>query len=136
MSTTNFDNHGANIANQVGEAKDNAQVTASNFTQTSGVSGAELLQLIASMRQSVAQLPPETQEDLIIEVDDIEEEVKKPAEQRNLPKLKKRLLALATGASVAATGISGGLTIANKIVDQATELGDKVGIELQLPPAP
>jgi internalin A len=136
MSETNFHNQGANIANQVGEAKDNAQVTATNFTQTSGVSGAELLALVASMRQAVAQLPTETQEDLIIEVEDIEAEVKKPTEQRNLPKLKKRLLALATGASVAATGISGGLTIANEIVDQVTELGDKVGIELQLPPSP
>ena len=136
MSETNFHNQGANIGNQVNEAKDNAQVTASNFTQTSGATTAELLQLIANLRQSVAQLPPQAQEDLIIEVDDIEEEVKKPAEQRNLPKLKKRLMALATGASVAATSITGGLAIANEIFDQATELSDKVGIELPLPPAP
>ncbi|MEM9118654.1 MAG: DUF4926 domain-containing protein [Cyanobacteria bacterium P01_F01_bin.56] len=62
----------ANIGNVVNEAKDQAQVSASNFTQNSGVSGAELLQLVASMRQSVAQFPSETQEDLIIEVDDRE----------------------------------------------------------------
>lgn len=127
---------GSNIGNVVNEANDHAQVTASNFTQTSGASTAELLQLITSLRHSVARLPPEAQEDLIIEVDDIEEEVKKPAEQRNLPKLKKRLMFLITGASAAAVGLSNGLEVANNLADQAIELGDKVGIELQLPPSP
>lgn len=127
---------GSNIGNVVNEANDNAQVTASDFTQTSGATTAELLQLIASLRQTVAQLPPETQEDLVIEVDDIEAEVNKPAEQRNLPKLKKRLMLLIAGASAAAVGLSNGLEVANNLADQAIELGDKVGIELQLPPGP
>lgn len=127
---------GSSIGSVVNEAKDNAQVSATDFTQTSGASVAELLQLVASLRQSVMQFPPEAQEDLIIEVDDIEAEVKKPVEQRNMPKFKKRLIGLATSASIAATGITGGLTLANEIVDQATELGSKVGIELQLPSAP
>lgn len=127
---------GSNIGNVVNEAKDNAQVTASNFTQTSGATTAELLQLVASLRQTVAQLPPEAQADLIIELDDVEEEVKKPEAQRNKPRLKKRLTALIAGASAAVVGLSTGLEVANNLADQALELSDKMGIELQLPPAP
>jgi hypothetical protein len=126
----------SNIGNVVNDAKDNAQITASNFTQTSGTDTAELLQLIASLRQTVAQLPPETQEDLIIEIDDVEAEITKPAEQRNVPRLRKRLTALIVGASAAAIGLSNGLEVANNLADQAIALGDKVGLELQLPPAP
>lgn len=127
---------GSNVGNVVNEAKDNAQVTAANLTQTTGASTAELLQLIASMRQTIAQLPPEVQADLVIEIDDVEEEAKKPADQRNQPRLKKRLTALLAAASTAVVGLTGGLEVANNLADQVIELGDKVGVELQLPPAP
>jgi len=126
--TTN-NNQGANIGNQVSEAKDNTQISASNFSQTSGASTAELLQLIAAMRQTVAQFPTEAQEDFIIDIDDVEAEVQKPENQRNLPKLKKRLMALATAASM----IAGSVAAANNFADEVIELGNKVGIELQLP---
>ena len=125
-------NQGANIGNLVNEAKDNAQVTASNFTQTSGANTAELLQLITNLRQTVAQLPADAQEDLIIDIDDVEEEIKKPEEKRNLPRLKKRLTALITAASLMASGVSA----ANDFADEVIEFGSKVGIELQLPSAP
>jgi len=127
---------GSNIGNVVNEAKDNAQVTASGFTQTSGASTAELLQLVTALRETIAQLPPAAQEDLTIELNDVEEEVKKPADQRNQPRLKKRLMALIAGATVLASGVAEGLETANTLADQAIELGDKVGIELQLPPTP
>jgi hypothetical protein len=126
--TTN-NNQGANIGNLVNEARDNAQISAANFTQTSGASTAELLQIIVAMRQTVAQFPTEAQEDFIIDIDDVEEEVQKPENQRNLPKLKKRLMALVTAASM----ISNTVTSANNFADEVIELGNKVGIELQLP---
>jgi internalin A len=122
---------GANIGNVVNEVKDNAQVTSSNFTQTTGTSTAELLQLIASLRQTAAQFPVEAQEDLIIDIDDVEEEVKKPEAHRSLSRLKKRLTALLTTASL----LSGSVAAANNFVDEVVELGDKVGIELPLPPS-
>ncbi|MGB7249778.1 MAG: DUF4926 domain-containing protein [Phormidesmis sp.] len=120
---------GSNIGNVVNEAKDNAHVSASGFTQTTRASTAELLQLIANLRQTAFQLPTEAQEDLIIDIDDVEEEVKKPEEKRSLPRLKKRLTALLTAASL----LSGSVAAANDFVDEVVELGDKVGIELQLP---
>ena len=139
MTDITNNNQGANIANQVGQANDNAQVTASNFSQTSGVSTAELLQLIAAMRQTAAQLPLEIQEDIIIDIDDVEEQIKKPENQRSLPRLKKRLLALAAVGTTIAAQISGATDFAGKAVDlgsKAVDLGNKLGIELQLPPAP
>jgi Leucine-rich repeat (LRR) protein len=139
MSEITNNNQGANIANLVNEAKDNAQVTASHFNQTTGINTTELLQLIAAMRQTVAQLPPEVQEDIIIDIDDVEEQIKKPENQRNLPRLRKRLIALAAVGTTVAAQISGATDFAGKAIDvgnKAVELGSKLGIELQLPPAP
>ncbi len=45
---------GANIANFANEVKDNARQQASNFSQTSGASTAELLELINNLRQTAA----------------------------------------------------------------------------------
>lgn len=47
--------NGGNIANLVNEAKDQAQVVAAGVNQSSGVSTAELLQIIASLRQIATQ---------------------------------------------------------------------------------
>ncbi|NER85260.1 MAG: hypothetical protein F6K42_38330 [Leptolyngbya sp. SIO1D8] len=114
------------------EAKDNAQVTASNFTQTSGISTAELLQIINTLRQTATQFPQNVQEDITIDIKDVEEEIKKPAAQRNIPRLKKRLAALVTAASM----IAGSVAAANEFANDVIDLGSKVGIELQLPSAP
>ncbi|MBD2123254.1 COR domain-containing protein [Trichocoleus sp. FACHB-262] len=133
-SQTN-NNQGANIGNIVNEAKDNAQVTASNFSQTSGASTAELLQLITNLRQIATQFPQEIQDDALDDINDVEAEIKKPENQRNLTRLKKRLFALATIGSMIATQIASGTDFANNAID----LGNKLGIELpapQLPPAP
>jgi internalin A len=132
MSEITNNNQNANIANFVNEAKDNAQVTASNFSQTSGASTTELLQLITTMRQAAAQFPKEIQDDIIIDIDDVEEEIKKPENQRNLTRLRKRLIALATIGTTIAIPIAG----ITDFVNNATDLGSKLGIELQLPPAP
>lgn len=123
--------NGGNIGNVVNEASDNAQVAATGFTQTSGTSTAELLQLIDRLRQSAAQLPQALQDDLTIDIDAIEEEIQKPAEQRNHPRLKKWLAGLLATAAVVTTGVEA----ANNFADEVIELGSKVGIELQLPSA-
>jgi hypothetical protein len=46
-----------------------------------------------------------------------------------MPKLRKRLAALATAAAM----MTGGLSAANTFADDVIELGSKIGIELQLP---
>jgi internalin A len=125
---TQFNNHlqGANIANFANEVKDNAQQTASNFTQTSGASVAELLQLINNLRQTTTQFPSDVREDITIDIDDVETEIQKPEKERSLPKLKKRLLALLTAATVIATPIAGITDFTNNVL----EIGSKLGIEL------
>ncbi|MFN4795963.1 MAG: DUF4926 domain-containing protein [Pseudanabaena sp.] len=125
---TQFNNHlqGANIANFANEVKDNAQQTASNFTQTSGASVAELLQLINNLRQTTTQFPSDVREDITIDIDDVETEIQKPEKERSLPKLKKRLLALLTAATVIAIPIAGITDFTNNVL----EIGSKLGIEL------
>ncbi|MEH2011122.1 DUF4926 domain-containing protein [Nostoc sp.] len=110
-------------------AQNQAQATVSNLNQTSGASVAELMQIISTMRQTAAQFPPEFRDDIIIDIDDVEVEIQKPEKERNLPKLKKRLLALLTAASVVTAPIAGMTDFANNVM----EIGSKLGIELKLP---
>ncbi|MFN6513021.1 MAG: hypothetical protein RMY29_000795 [Nostoc sp. CreGUA01] len=127
QNTNNFQN--PNIANFANEVKDDASQQASNFTQTSGANISEILQLIGNLRQTAAQFPPEIRDDIIIDIDDVEVEIQKPEKERNLPKLKKRLLALLTAASVAAAPIAGMTDFTNNVM----EIGSKLNIELKLP---
>jgi hypothetical protein len=121
-------NGNANIGNLANEVKDNARQQASNFTQTSGASVAELLQIISNLRQTAAQFPQEIREDVTIDIDDVEIEIQKPEPERNLPKLKKRLLALLAAVSFVATPIAGMTDFANNVMD----IGNKLGIGLVL----
>ena len=92
----------------------------------SGASVAELLQIISTMRQTASQFPQEVREDIIIDIDDVEIEIQKPEKERSLPKLKKRLLALLTTATVVAAPIAGMTDFANNVM----EIGSKLGVEL------
>ena len=111
-------------------ANDHAQV--SHFTQNNNANAVELLQLISAMRQTAAQFPQDIQDDLIIDLDDVESEIKKPEADRNLPKIKKRLLAILTAVSLISGSVAGMTDFANNAID----VGGKLGIELHLPPAP
>ena len=91
-----------------------------------GANVAELLQIISTMRQTASQFPQEVREDIIIDIDDVEIEIQKPEKERSLPKLKKRLLALLTTATVLATPIAGMTDFANNVM----EIGSKLGVEL------
>ncbi|MEH2196584.1 MAG: leucine-rich repeat protein, partial [Nostoc sp.] len=128
--TENTNNlQGANIGIFANEVKDNARQQASNFTQTSGANISEILQLIGNLRQTAAQFPQDDREGIIIDIDDVEVEIQKPEKERNLPKLKKRLVALLTAASVVAAPIAGMTDFTNNVL----EIGSKLGIELKLP---
>ena len=91
-----------------------------------GASVAELLQIISTMRQTASQFPEEVREDITIDIDDVEIEIQKPEKERSLPKLKKRLLALLTTATVVAAPIAGMTDFANNVM----EIGSKLGVEL------
>jgi internalin A len=128
--TENTNNlQGAQIGNFANEVKDNARQQASNFSQTSGTNITEILQLIGNLRQTAAQFPQEIRDDITIDIDDVELEIQKPEKERNLPKLKKRLAALLTAATLVAAPIAGMTDFTNNVM----EIGNKLNIELQLP---
>ncbi|AFY42056.1 leucine-rich repeat domain-containing protein [Nostoc sp. PCC 7107] len=127
QNTNNFQNSNIGIfANQV---QDKASQQASDFTQTSGANITEILQLIGNLRQTAAQFPPDDREEIIIDIDDVEAEIRKPEPERNKTKLKKRLIALLTAATLIAAPIAGMTDFTNNVM----EIGDKLGIELPLP---
>ncbi|BBC25827.1 COR domain-containing protein [Pseudanabaena sp. ABRG5-3] len=132
MTEINNNLQGSNIANFANEVKDSATQKASHFTQTSGASVVELLQIISTMRQTAAQFPPDIREDITIDIDDVEAEIQKPERERSLPKLKKRLLALLTAVSVIAAPIAATTDFTNNVL----EIGNKLHIELKLPFSP
>jgi internalin A len=105
---------------------DNANVSNNQFTQNNNANTAELLQMIATLRQTATQFPEEIRDDIIIDIDDVEVEIQKPKGERNLPKLRKRLIALAAASSLIAAPIAGMTDFVNNVIDLAT----KVGIEL------
>ena len=111
-------------------ANDYTQVP--HFTQNNNTNVVELLQLISAMRQTAAQFPQDIQNDLIIDLDDVESEIKKLEADRNLPKIKKRLLAILTAVSLISGSVAGMTDFANNAID----VGGKLGIKLHLPPAP
>ncbi|MEH2198873.1 leucine-rich repeat domain-containing protein [Nostoc sp.] len=127
QNTNNFQD--TNIGSFANEVKDNARQQASNFNQTSGANISEILQLIGNLRQTAAQFPQDIRDDIIIDIDDVEVEIQKPEKERNLPKLKKRLVALLTAATLVAAPIAGMTGFANNVM----EIGSKLGIELKLP---
>jgi hypothetical protein len=98
-------------------------------TQINNANTAELLQLIANLRQTAAQFPSDLQAGVMVDLAEVETEIQKPEEQRNLPKLKMRLIALFTAASLLGGAIANIADFTNNITDLAT----KAGIELQLP---
>jgi internalin A len=121
MSTTVNQNHSGSGDNVAGDKIVN-----------NNVNTAELLLLIIAMRQTAMQFPPEIQESVIMDIEDVEAELKKPEGDRNLTRLKKRLIALATAGSLIAAPIAGMADFANNAID----LGIKLGIEMPVFPTP
>jgi internalin A len=107
-------------------ASDNALVIDNTFTQTNNANTAEILDLINTLRQTVTQFPAEIQESAIIDIEDLEIEVQKPADQRSRPRLKKSLIALFTAATLIAAPIAGITDFTNNVL----EIGNKLHIEL------
>ncbi|MBW4464263.1 MAG: leucine-rich repeat domain-containing protein [Pegethrix bostrychoides GSE-TBD4-15B] len=121
VSTTIHQNHSGSGDNVAGDK-----------TVNYNASTAELLQLVATLRQTAAQFPQDVQEEITIDLDDVEAEIQRPEAQRNPTRLKKRLLAAAVAATAIATPIAATTNFANTALD----LGSKLGIELPLTPRP
>jgi hypothetical protein len=108
---------------------DNATVSNNAFIQNNNANTAELLQLISSMRETAAQFPEDIREGVIIDIEDVESEIKKPENERNPARLKKSLKAILATAAAIGVGVAGVTDFAGKAID----VGQKLGIELSLP---
>jgi Leucine-rich repeat (LRR) protein len=105
---------------------ENAQVSGNTFNQNNNANTAELLQLISSMRENAAQFPEDEREEVLMEIGNVEEQLNKPQEKRNLKLIAKKLgVILAIAASMASP-------IANMtdFTNNVTDLAQKVGVEL------
>ncbi|MEG4864172.1 MULTISPECIES: leucine-rich repeat protein [unclassified Microcoleus] len=110
---------------------DNTTVRNNAFIQNNNTNTAELLKQIASMRETAAQFPEDIREGVIIDIEDVESEIKKPENERNPARLKKSLKAILATATAIGVGIAGVTDFADKAID----VGQKLGIELKLPSA-
>ena len=120
---------GAQIGNFAKEVKDSAQLTASGFIQNNNANTAELLQLISSMRETAAQFPEDIREGVMIDIEDVEAEVKKPENQWSKARLKKSLTGILAAGTAIGIGVAGVTDFANSAID----VSNKLGIELKLP---
>ncbi|NJM47527.1 MAG: GTPase, partial [Alkalinema sp. RU_4_3] len=123
--TTNLDLRQATIG---AIATDSAQATVSNntFTQTNNTSTEDLLKLITTLRQSAASFPSDTRQEIETDLEDLEAEITKPPADRNLTRIKKRLIAIFTAATLLAGGVSGATDFTNTAID----LGQKFDIDI------
>ena len=103
---------------------DNAQVSHNTFNQTNNANTEELLKLITTLRQTTANFPTDTKAEIESDLEDLEAEIIKP--DRNPIKIRKRLVAIATAASLLASGIAGVTDFTNTAID----LGQKLNIDV------
>lgn len=120
---------GAKVSGVIG--RDNAEASNNQFNQNNNANTVELLQLISSMRETAEQFPEDIREGIIIDIEDIETEIQKPENQWNKTRLKKSLKAIVATATAIGVGVGGAIDFANKAID----LGEKVGIKIELPSA-
>ena len=120
-----FTNHhqNSNIANLANQINDHGQQNANHFNQNRDKNTDEILKIITSLRQISSQFPPQNQEDILIDLEDVETELQKPESDRNLPKLKKRLMALLTASTIIAAPVANLTDFTNNITDLAQKAG-------------
>jgi internalin A len=121
---------GANFSGNIGGSSNSATVD-NQSVQNNNANTAEILKLISSMRETAKQFPEDIREGVIIDIEDVEAEIKKPESQWSKARLKKSLTAMIAAGTAIGVGIAGVTDFANSAID----LGQKVGIELKLPPA-
>ncbi|MEG4394618.1 leucine-rich repeat domain-containing protein [Microcoleus sp. BROC3] len=120
---------GANFSGNIGGSSNSAEVAGNQSVQNNNTNTAELLKLISSMRETADQFPEDIREGIIIDIEDVETEIKKPENQWNKSRLKKSLTALVAAGTAIGVGIAGMTDFANTAID----VGQKLGIELKLP---
>ena len=122
---------GANFSGNIGGSSNSAEVGGNQSVQNNNANTAEILKLISSMRETATQFPEDIRDGIIIDIEDVETEIKKPESQWSKARLKKSLTAMIAAGTAIAIPIAGMTDFASSAID----LGQKVGIEIQLPSA-
>jgi Leucine-rich repeat (LRR) protein len=107
---------------------ENALVSNNTFNQNNNANTDELLKLISSMRETAAQFPEDEREEVLMEIGNVEEQLKKPEEKRNRKLIGRKLgVILAIAASMASP-------IANMtdFTNNVTDLAQKAGVEIPI----
>ena len=124
------------IASMSGGTIDSGAIVAGQYNEGSN-DLEELLKLIALMKEAIQFFPEPEQEDIAIDLDDIETEVKKPKDKRRIAKIRKCLTAVATAGTVAIASLGAANEAVeglNTFVDSANTLANKFDIELPVTP--
>jgi hypothetical protein len=107
---------------------ENAQVSGNQFNQTNNANTDELLKQISSMRETAAQFPEDEREEVLMEIGNVEEQLKKPPEKRNLKLLGKKFVAILAIVGSIAPAIANMTDFTNNV----TDLAQKAGVELPI----
>ncbi|MEG4628778.1 leucine-rich repeat domain-containing protein [Microcoleus sp. AR_TQ3_B6] len=120
---------GSQIGSFAKEVTDSAlEVSNNTFNQTNNANTAELLKLISSMRETAAQFPEDEREEVLMEIGNVEEQLNKPEEKRNLKLIAKKLGAILAIAGTIASPIANMADFTNNV----TDLAQKVGVEIPI----
>ncbi|TAG92980.1 MAG: hypothetical protein EAZ09_14565 [Oscillatoriales cyanobacterium] len=106
---------------------DNAQVN-SQFILNNNANTDEILKLISSMREIAAQFPEDEREEVLTEIDNVEVQLNKPEEKRNLKLIAKKLgviLAIAAGIASPIANIA-------DFTNNVTDLAQKANVEIPM----
>ena len=120
---------GSQIGSFAKEVTDSAlEVSNNTFNQTNNANTAELLKLISSMRETAAQFPEDEREKVLREIGNVEEQLNKPEEKRDLKLIAKKLFAILALATRIASPIANMADFTNNV----TDLAQKAGVELPI----
>ena len=131
--TNNFPGafQGASFSGNIGGSSNSAAISGNQSVQNNNANTAELLQLISLMRETATQFPEDIRDGIIIDIEDVETEIKKPENQWSKARLKKSLTAMIAAGTAIAIPIAGMTDFASSAID----VSNKLGIELKLPSA-
>ncbi len=94
----------------------------------------DITRLLANLRNMVQQFPEEQKDDVLMDLDDLESDLKIPEKQdpNRFGKRLKRLLAAGTAAGTIASGAATFSGDVKEFTDNVVELTQKLGIPVEL----
>jgi len=99
----------------------------SNFSQNIGQNVDEITRLINSLRDMAQEFPEAKREEALVHLDDLQEDINTP-DKRKPQRIKTRLVALFTFATMIAGVLAGAADFSNNVL----ELSEKLGVSIEL----